>query len=174
MRLFIALELPVELQNYIFFLQKNLYSEGLRIVNSTHLTLKFLGEFDESMLPTLVQKLDNINFRPFALSTTEIGVFPNSTYIRVIWLGIQDNRKLTDLHLSIENALGAFKKDFEFHPHITLARVSFVKDKERLLQSISLIKTQPMSFNIDKFVLFKSVLSPSGPIYSPIKEFKVS
>ena len=41
-----------------------------------------------------------------------------------------------------------FKKDFEFHPHITLVRVKFVKDKKSLIKSLNSIKIEEKSMDI--------------------------
>ena len=81
--------------------------------------------------------------------------------------------KFNQFLLDIETALKKFrfKKDFKFHPHITLARVSFVKDKEKF-QELLKIKTEEKSFSVNKFTLYKSELTPVGPIYTKLQDFQ--
>lgn len=172
MRLFIALDLDNE--EYFKELQNQLNSDNLKasFPKSFHLTLKFLGETDKTQ--QIIEALKSIKFKELNLKTTKIGVFPNENYIRVIWLGLDDNQELEKLQNNIEKALEPFKfkKDYnDFHPHITLARVKFIKDKEALKQLMLKIQPKPLEFKINKFSLYSSELTSKGPIYKEIKSF---
>ena len=66
MRLFIAIELPDEVKDYLFTIKNN-FSMGLAKVNWTakknlHLSLKFLGKVDDKLLNTIIGALNEIKF----------------------------------------------------------------------------------------------------------------
>ena len=172
MRLFIAIDSPIDVQEYIKKIQSKLNTDlaKLRLTKSFHLTLKFLGDIKQ--LREIIDQLSPVKFNKFELKTSNIGVFPNENYIRVIWLGIQESLALNKLYNDIELALKKFrfKKDFEFHPHITLARVAFIKDKLKFKESLK-IKTVEKKFHVKEFILYESTLTKQGPIYRKIKGF---
>src|SRR3989344_2746792 len=132
MRLFISIPLSSEINACLKNLQSAIQSEHAKMnpAGSFHLTLKFLGEVDEGKLASIKDRLSTVSFRPFKLMLDKIGVFSNYNFIRVIWVGIEPNEPVIELQRRVDDALsGLFPKDSRFHPHITLARVSFVKDK---------------------------------------------
>jgi 2'-5' RNA ligase len=88
----------------------------------------------------------------------------------VIWAGIKPQEKIMELQNEIENSLKEFnfKKDFRFHPHITLARVRFVGDNEKLIKNLKNIKIDEKSIEIKDFRLVKSTLKADGPVYEDI------
>lgn len=129
MRLFIALDFN-GLEDYFIELQNKIPdSEAIRKVTTFHLTLKFLGEVEDNKLDLIKEKLAKVNFQQFSLTLDKIGVFPNENHIKVIWAGITPKEQITLLQKNIEDSLKEFnfKKDYNFHPHITLTRVKFVK-----------------------------------------------
>jgi len=175
MRLFIAIDVSKEVQEYIKIIQGKLDKDlaKLRLTSSFHLTLKFLGDVNEELSERIIEKLSSVKYEKFELKTSNIGVFPNKNYIRVVWLGLQENLILNKLQNDIENSLKEFKfkKDFKFHSHITLARVSFIKDKEKFNEFLNKIKTEEKSFPVNSFILYESTLTKQGPIYNKLKDF---
>lgn len=178
MRLFIAFDLPKNIVEKLVGLQKQIGNELAQIKfvepENMHLTLKFLGEVEESKVNDIINKLKTVKFKPFLTSIAEIGVFPNEKFIRVVWIGLKPFDPINDLHERIDSALsGIFKKDDRFQAHITLGRVKFVKDRERLLSVLKAIKMNDITepFRIEKFMLKKSTLTPKGPIYENLAVF---
>ena len=169
MRLFVAIKFPNE--DYTRNVQQELIdnSAKLKFTSSFHITLKFLGEVNREELPNIISKLNKINFRKFRLNSDKIGTFPNKKNIKVIWLGIEQSEDLLELQRKIDKSLPGESK---FHPHVTLARVSFMKDKKSLINTLNRIENTKMPFEVNKFILYESHLTPKGPIYSVIKEFK--
>ncbi len=178
MRLFIAIDLPEDIISYVAKIQASLNKDSAKSVisKSYHLTLKFLGEVDEINVNNVIECLNQVKFNKFKLTTSDIGVFRDWDNINVIWLGLKENLQLKSLHYDIEKSLSSFvfKKEFDFHPHITIARVSYVNDKEKLKENIESIETKEKTFDVDSFILYSSTLTQKGPIYNIIKEFKVS
>jgi 2'-5' RNA ligase len=102
-----------------------------------HLTLKFLGEQTEDMVPRLSDALDDVSgrHRRFSISVREIGAFPNFRRARVVWMGVEREPRLELLHHDVEVACEALGFELEgraFRPHLTLARVRDRSDEHEL------------------------------------------
>jgi len=176
MRAFIAIEMPEEIKEILLEAQEQINTEKAKIrpAKAFHLTLKFLGEVEEKKIEEIKSALKEIKFKKFNTSLTNIGVFPDENYIRVVWVGLDDSEsKITNLQKEIDSEIEllGFKKDTRFHPHLTLARVKFVEDKERFIKNLKEIKIKKESFQITEFKLIKSVLTPEGPIYEDLASF---
>src|SRR5690242_10763183 len=61
-----------------------------------HLTLKFLGEGDESRVAALIVAADRVAaaHRPFEMDLGGVGAFPNFRRPRVVWLGVAGEPRL--------------------------------------------------------------------------------
>lgn len=174
MRLFIAIDFN-ELRDYLAGLQKGI-DKSLAKLNETstfHLTLKFLGKVSEGTAEEVKRKLKEIKFKPFSLTLDKIGVFPTENFVRVIWVGTKQSNEVTELQERIEDSLKEFnfKKDVEFHPHITLARVKLVNDREKLIKALKGIKVEEKTIEVKGFRLVKSTLTPKGPVYEDLEFF---
>ena len=175
MRLFIAIGVSEEAYDYFLELQKQIDCDLAKVVftKTFHLTLKFLGDVDEAKKDKIVELLKKAKSDPFTAGLSNIGVFPDENYIRVVWLGLEPKRKIIELQQKIDNALaGIFPMDKRFHPHITLGRVKFVKDKKKFVEILKEIKVEKKSFEISDFKLIKSTLTPEGAVYEVLNEFK--
>jgi 2'-5' RNA ligase len=134
-----------------------------------HITLKFFGETDK--LAPIKEKLGELEeeFAPFGVSLKGIGAFPSTQRAMVLWVGIEEGQsKLKELYSSIENkitCLGFEKEDRGFSPHITFGRVK--KGKYSLPENLDFSFG---SFPVNEITLFKSTLTPKGPIYEIISE----
>ncbi len=180
MRLFVACEIPENLKNNIEEFQNSLKNENDRIKwvekENLHLTMKFIGETEEKNLVKIKESLSSVRFKSFLTSVSDFGVFPPRGHIRVVWMGLSPADQINDLHEKIDSSLNAIEleKDTRFQSHITLGRVKFIRDKESFIKKVNEIKEKFKSepFKIDRFVLKKSVLTPQGPIYTDLAEFK--
>ena len=175
MRLFIAFEVPEDITKSLLDVQKNIKFDGKATKpKSFHLTLKFLGEVEESKVSNIIEELSKIKFNPFDASLSEIGAFPDKHRPRVVWVGLEPQDKIIEIQKQVESAtekLG-FGQDKKFHPHLTLARIKFVKNKKELQDCIDNIKVPEASFKADSFKLIKSTLMPEGPVYEVLSGFK--
>lgn len=173
MRTFIAIETPEQINELFKEIQKKF--EGLGKINFTkepyHLTLKFLGEITEDQASKIKTLLKEINFKPFELELTGLGVFPNENYIKVIWCGTKGD-EVNGLQQQIDSKLeGMFAKDAIFHAHITLGRVKFVKNKEKIKEVLK-TKIRALKFEVKEYKLIKSELTPEGSQYEDIEVFE--
>ncbi len=174
MRVFIAVDIPEDVIEELKKAQKYLKEDNLKPVKDFHLTLKFLGEIPEPNVENVKDLLKQIKFKPFKAQLTSIGVFPNPNYVRIVWVGISPENFIS-LQRDVDNSLEkiGFKKDKRFHPHLTLARVNFVKDKEGFKRILEDIKVEKKEFKVNEFKLIKSTLTREGPIYEDLEVFKL-
>jgi len=182
MRLFIAVNLEEELKKKIIPFQEELKKTGADVkwveVKNLHLTLKFLGEVNEEKVSSIEQVVAPIlkDFPSFEMRLSGFGVFPNLNYPRVIWLGIKEGgEQLKILSEKIENSLislGFPKEDRPFTAHLTLGRVRSAKNKQELIKKIEEKKNEEIGTQkVEKIYLMQSFLKPTGPIYTPVKEW---
>ena len=176
MRLFIAIDLPEEAKENIEKLKSGLKGiKGVKPVDKAniHLTLKFLGERTDNSADEIVRALSQIKFKPFKISISKTGVFPSEDRIQVLWVDAMPAEPMFELKKQIDEALPMFKDDHPFKNHITFARIKYIandSDKNKLLDILKnpVAKTE---FIVNKFRLYKSDLTPKGPIYDVVEEF---
>lgn len=176
-RAFIAIEIPDEIGKALRDTRQILTSRpeqgGIRWVkmSNIHLTLRFLGNVDSTLLPVLYERLDIIaaGNAPFSLDLDILGCFPNSRRPRVIWVGlVGDTERLSLLYGSVESMLTSLGWDAEgrkYHPHLTLGRV---KDSRRVVKSQLpwgevLVEGH---MEVKSIHLVESQLLPTGALYS--------
>jgi 2'-5' RNA ligase len=172
MRLFVAIPLPDEVIAELKRLQSELDMFGLRPVKDFHLTLKFLGDVPYQKLEILRQKLSEVEFKPFGAELSEIGVFPDPTYVRVIWAGIKAEQAY-NLQKEIERKLETlgWGREKDFRPHLTIARVNFIKDKSVLNKKLAGLNPKRIKFDVTSFAIINSTLTPNGPLYETIQNY---
>ena len=173
MRLFFAIELADDVQEVLDAATASLRAEAPELAwvdrEKRHLTLKFLGDVAEGSLPGLVDAADRAAAAhgPLEMSVREVGAFPNFRRARVVWIGVEQERRLELLHHDLEIACESAGFEVEgrpFRPHITLARVRSPLPVERLrafakvARSVRVRVTVP----VEGITLFESTLAPSG------------
>ena len=144
-----------------------------------HITLKFLGDTPEKIIPDIDRILKNISkkFSVFSLQLKGAGVFKNIANPRVLWIGLENSEDLKSLFNEIDNELNriGFKKESrEFNPHLTIARIKFLKDKKLLLKAI--IDNCDKKWNqitVKEFILFESILKKDGPVYKKLARYEL-
>ena len=118
-----------------------------------HITLKFIGEVE---IPNqYIRNLEKIEFRKFNLKFKKLGAFPSMENPRVIWLGCEGE------FFWFKNIL-----EINFVPHLTLVRVKKITDKNYLKDLFN--KSFEFSQEVEEAILYKSTLTPNGPIYEKI------
>ncbi|HWZ59221.1 MAG TPA: RNA 2',3'-cyclic phosphodiesterase [Gemmatimonadaceae bacterium] len=131
MRLFLALNLPANVRRHCFEATGPLRQArpDARWVpeGHLHLTLKFLGEQPEGLVPSLTSAIDAIATatRPLDLALGQVGAFPTPKRPRVVYLTVAPDPKLELLHHDVEVACAALALPIEgkpFRPHVTLGR----------------------------------------------------
>ena len=180
-RSFLAIELPEPILRKIGEVQESLRSSHADVrwtePEKIHLTLKFFGNIEESRIDPIFKSIEEPVRKTllFSLKVRGVGAFPQLKNPRVIWIGLVDERKvLTSFQEQIETQLekiGIQPEDRPFHPHLTLGRMRSSRGKEGLLGKMEKHKEEEFGeLQVNRVVLFKSDLKPSGPIYAALRE----
>ena len=70
--------------------------------------------------------------------------------------------------------IGFEPEDRDFHPHLTLGRARSDRGREELIGRMETFQEEEFgNFGVERVVLFKSDLKPSGPIYKRLKELRL-
>ncbi len=184
-RAFVALELSAGLKDGILSLIDELRGAGVRAswsrAATLHLTLKFLGDVEEALLPDLVAALEAAaaEVPPFAFDTTSMGAFPSPARPRVVWVGVEPSPGLCDLQEAVERELtplGFPREKRSFHPHITLGRIRDTGALPRDAHLPALIAKLPVPRGrtvADEFALIQSTLSPHGARHETLEVIRL-
>jgi 2'-5' RNA ligase len=142
-----------------------------------HLTLAFLGDTEENIIPDLVSGIETIMnaHHSFTLTLAGLGVFRNIHDPRVIWTGCESEKEFHGIKLETDKvltALGFEVEDRPFSPHLTLGRIKFIRHPNHLGQLIGVyMDTVFQSEKIQKILLYESKLTTDGPEYTPMHKF---
>ncbi len=186
-RSFIAVPLPEHVKRAIHSLGRELVEDGLRIrlvrPEGIHCTLRFLGEIPEDLVEKVGEAMEQAaqGVAPVSLETRGIGVFPNPSRARVIWVGIEGNlAPLESIHSRLQGALESLGFERErrgFSPHLTMGRWKGpLNSVERRLLSEALQEHRGWrggGFDLQEIVLYRSQLQPSGAKYTPLHRVKI-
>ena len=186
-RSFIALELEdIETKEQIisFGQRLKINQPKLKLVEpqNLHMTVKFLGNIEESLAPKIYTILkEKVNEKMFQGKTYEFNLIGTGQFRKysVIWIKLKGNIQfLQDIKDTVEmqlnNKLKIVKdKRNEFAPHLTIGRLKSNKINyktfeifKKLIQEHKNYEFGP--FHISEIKLKKSVLTPQGPIYSDL------
>jgi 2'-5' RNA ligase len=179
LRAFIAIPVPETVTEYLHQVQKRLDAPEVNIrwvkSGNIHLTLKFLGDIDPSSVGAIADQMDAVAGArlPFELNASGFGVFPNQRRARVLWVGLGGGVAcLASLWEALEMGLATIgiKRDKRrFNPHLTIGRSRRRFDVQMLgASSVRLADMTSDSFNVDRLLLIKSVLKPTGAEYTPL------
>ncbi|MDI6841114.1 MAG: RNA 2',3'-cyclic phosphodiesterase [bacterium] len=187
MRAFVAIKIPTEIIEKVAQLQESLKEvQGVKWVKpeNIHLTLKFLGEVKDEQIETVKSAIKSSiqGIKPFNISLSDIGGFPNLRRPNVLWIGVKEGKdKLIGLINKLEkelSKLGFEPEAREPSPHLTIGRIKKGQKPEIKNQKFEtsaftppLIKKEA-GFIADKVYLIKSTLTPEAPVYTDIAEFK--
>jgi len=177
-RTFVALELKdAAIKEAIRSLQRELLAPGVRAkaveAENLHMTLKFLGEVPDSSIEGIASSLRDIQVPPFTIHFRGVGVFPSPSRIHVVWLGaVEGAEEVRRLSTMVNERLTAFGRPEDFKAHLTILRVKEGTDVSVLASGIERLKGfDGGTSKFSEFQLKKSVLTPSGPIYSDLAVF---
>ncbi len=179
MRCFVAVELPETIRESLAELSRRVRQSRVRASwvspENLHITLRFLGEISEKDAVNLVGLLELLcgEFPCFRLSARGVGAFPNMRAPSVLWAGVQpsdgDIARLQEKTEEAAQRLGCKKEKNRFHPHVTFARIKdprgaagithFLEDERNWCAG---------EFNVCGITLFRSELTPRGPLYTKL------
>ena len=177
MRTFVAVEIQNnEVVDNIIKLQSDLKIKAKPVSKENmHFTLLFLGEITDEIAPKIMDALNSITFSPIQIIFSGVGAFPNPRFPRVIWIGVDEvaSQNLVQLAKQVEEKLVplGFKSDKPFKPHLTIFRIkNSIGDISNELDKLKTIQLGRDTITELKFK--KSILTPSGPIYTDLQVIK--
>ena len=183
-RCFIAIRLSptiiLQISSYIEALQK--ISQDIRWTKAEniHLTLKFLGEIEDSRADMVKEKLYSVSkvFSQFSLKISGSGSFPGRKRPRVFWLGMEQSHEnpLFTVHKWIEDnlhTLGFEKEKRRFSPHLTIGRVrsKYPADFTDLFSFMDKNPFPPIDLKVENLFFIQSFLKPTGAEYNIIESY---
>src|SRR6478672_3398900 len=109
MRLFIALDIPAEvraaLTNFMERARALAPKARWARVEGLHVTLKFIGHVDDSVVEKIKSALSVIKAASFEMKFAGVGFFPNAKAARVFWAAVDGGDHLARLASTIDAAL---------------------------------------------------------------------
>ena len=145
-------------------------------VSHVHLTLKFLGETEEALVPRIVEAIraSVAGIAPFTVRLVGTGAFPNLHRMNVLWVGMEGAEPLSEIARRLDAAtepLGYPREGRDFSPHVTIARVKGPRGLDAVRRVPEAHARDAFGeVRVDRVRLKKSVLTPEGPEYSTVGE----
>lgn len=183
MRAFIAIEISDEVRAALKGVQDELARSRAKVKwtepENIHVTMKFLGEIDPTQIDAIRTAMaEAATGGPFDFEVAGVGSFPPHGRPSIIWAGVMDGTRLSEIAARLEDALavlGFEKEHRKFAPHLTIGRVKAPQGAERLVEAIE--KVRNVKFGVcraARFVLLESRLTPAGPTYTLVAEQALS
>jgi RNA 2',3'-cyclic 3'-phosphodiesterase len=179
MRAFLAFEVPRQVKDHV----RNIAGKMARSVDGVkwvreegiHITLKFFGEIERERALQFRDALQHIagQYSSFEASLLGVDAFPDRRRARVIVVklekGVDNLRSIfNDIEVSL-SAMGIEREPRLFTPHLTLGRR---KIPAPLLER-AIPPVEKGDFVLESLILFESVLTREGSIYTPLWELKL-
>ncbi len=175
-RTFIAIPTPPDIREALAGIQRELRRAAADVRWETpdklHITLRFLGDVDDTLLPQLLKECaDAVCYLPsFSLIYGGFGCFPDMRNPRIVWAGSENpDGTLVGLKQKIDEVVTHYGFEPEkrsFHPHITLGRVKGNRNISNLITMLQSITFEAHATVIGGLHIMKSELRPSGSIYT--------
>jgi 2'-5' RNA ligase len=128
-----------------------------------HVTLRFLGETDASLLPSLSDVISRLGARlPLDVRATTLLAFPEEKRARVLTIALEGIDALGRECEETVVALGYPPEKRAFRAHLTLARFREPADVREVIAPLTI------SGCAISITLFESVLGKHGPTYTPV------
>jgi 2'-5' RNA ligase len=149
-------------------------SSSLKVVRTDqlHLTIKFLGETEEGLVPEILTAIREAaaGIHPFGIRVKGTGAFPSLARMNVIWVGVEGAEPIARIAEALESSLEPLGFPREKRPwtaHVTLARVKGHRDLDRARRILEPRANDTFAAHtVDAVQLKKSVLTPEGAKYS--------
>jgi 2'-5' RNA ligase len=180
-RAFIAVELSSSLRDTLGELQEDLKRAGVEArwvrPQGIHLTLKFLGNIAAEQVQAVRSAMEEAvhGSKPIEARAGGVGAFPNERRPRVVWVGLEEP---TGALVALQKRLDAALKPLGFKPenrpfkaHLTIARIKSPGRGAEVARALA--DQEDVDFGkivVDKIVLYKSTLKPTGAMYTRLEE----
>ncbi|MBI2675831.1 MAG: RNA 2',3'-cyclic phosphodiesterase [Candidatus Aenigmarchaeota archaeon] len=181
MRLFFAADIDENIKEKIAeasqILEKTNADAKFVKKESLHVTLKFLGEVEDSLADEIASKGSEAvrSMNHFDALFKGMGYFGSPRFPKVIWIGVQDNGMMAEISKRLNEKLDYIRKEErEPEPHLTIARIKSPRNSERLLSSLKNFENYEFGkMTVNGIKLKKSTLSRDGAEYGDAASIKL-
>jgi len=168
MRIFIAIDIPQDVKERIYDLQKRYYKKGYSLNKDIHITLRFLGELELNQVNDLISKLKEISFKKFRVDISGVGFFRRRGMITSVYLLIY-SKEILNLKVCVDNFINLkYDKELPFKTHITLFRF-----KKLSMNDYNMEIDYKDSFFVGSFSLIESKMVNGFREYAILETFKL-
>lgn len=125
-RLFVGMRVPAAFKAMVSDLPMKGMEARWNHVDDLHITIRFLGDTDQRLLPDIRAALDRVKRPPFHVDVSGFDAFYNDSQT-IFYADIQSTKKLTALVAEVNCALEPLGFEMPMRPyvpHITLARLN--------------------------------------------------
>jgi RNA 2',3'-cyclic 3'-phosphodiesterase len=179
-RLFVALKIPDVIKSEIF---KHCYAASDNASDylwedkdKIHLTLKFIGEVKEELLPQIIDELEFIkSYSSFDCKISRFGFFFRDNQAKILWCNLETDESIISLVDELNSRLEKYNIEVEkrkFKGHLTLLRIK-ERVTEDFINKFKEYKFNPVEFNSNEVALIQSLLKPSGSQYKVLKIYEL-
>ena len=177
-RSFISIPAPSSLQASASTVIQNLQSISSSVKwekpEKLHITLKFLGLVDESLLKKITGGITSEvrNVESFVVEYSGLGAFPTLENPRTLWIGASGGEDLLQLSSLVESVCSSFGIPSEgrtFHAHVTIGRVKSSHNQNRLTASAKSVTLEAIAARCSELYIMKSELHPTGSQYTVVQ-----
>ena len=140
-----------------------------------HITLAFLGDTSIDQVDLTGQMLSRIipAYDAPVVQYKGLGLFRSIKDPRVLWIGMEIDPLLQEIKAELDRELktiGFRIEPRDFRPHLTLARIKQMQDKEALKDLLHAYRDYFFQEStIAKIVYYESILGRGGPTYKVIR-----
>jgi len=183
MRCFISIELSDGIRRSMADLIAELRKAGSDVtwvpVEKVHLTLKFLGNTDDSLIPEIKERISKklSHYNTFYIKIGGVGCFPSEKRPRVLWVGMENSDDLRNIQKDLDTevaGLGYAPEDRPFSPHLTIGRVRSQKGIAEMLSRFAKFRTADFGIvEVKSINIMKSELKPAGAEHTSIAEIPI-
>ena len=165
-RLFTGLEIPAVLAQELSMMRGGLAGARWIDVENYHLTLRFIGDIDDTTADSVDEMLGQIRRKPFTVTLEGLAAFGGDKP-RAIVAKAQSGAPLVELQAEQERLLrriGIAPEPRRFTPHVTLARLRQASPRS-VADYLGTRGFLTRKFEAERFVLFSSRDSVGGGPY---------
>lgn len=181
MRLFVAIELPMELKQQIGArvesVRQQLPVASWGKAETYHVTLAFIGDQPESIVTAIAAQLQaSVREARFGVEIKGAGFFPNARRARVAWIGLSPADRLAALATEVREGLRRVHVAFDekpFKPHLTLARLKAPWSETDAALLTKAFDQFDGGFTVREVTLFSSQLSAKGATHRAVAVAKL-
>lgn len=175
-RSFICFELEKEFLENLKVVYNNL-SIGIPYfkpepVNRQHITLKFLGDVEESQIEIIKNEMQELkNYLPVIIKYDGFGVFYQNGKPGILYAKFKNDGTPGQIHTAIEKItknVGILNDSRAYEPHLTIWRIKTSLPENRLKPFLDFIPEETTGIKLNKITLMKSELKPAGPVYTKL------